>query len=126
MQVKGRYAHRVWDKVIDVPVVTLDSLLETFGTPAFCKIDVEGFELNVIQGLNSRIPALSFEFTREFLNDAEKCTQHLDSLGKAKFNYSLYFNYSLQSEQWLDQDQLFLKLRHHDSKHLCGDIYVRF
>lgn len=126
MQVKGRYAHRAWDRVIDVPVTTLDALLETFGTPAFCKIDVEGFELNVIQGLNSRIPALSFEFTREFLDDAEKCAQHLDSLGRAKFNYSLYFNYSLQGEQWLNRDQLFLELKHHHSRHLCGDIYVRF
>ncbi|MCP4536151.1 MAG: FkbM family methyltransferase [Chloroflexi bacterium] len=127
MQIKGRYTHKVWDEVIDVPVTTLDALLETFGTPVFCKIDVEGFELNVIQGLHSsKIPVLSYEFTREFLDDAEKCAQHLDSLGRARFNYSLYFNYSLQNDQWLDRNQLYLELKRHRSKHLCGDIYMRF
>ncbi len=126
MQTKGRYARRIWDRVINVPVTTLDSLIETFGSPAFCKIDVEGFERHVIQGLSAKIPSISYEFIREFLDDAEKCAQHLESLGNARFNYSLYFNYSLQNDHWMDRNQLFLELKRHRSKHLCGDIYVRF
>lgn len=51
-----------------VPVVTLDSAIECFGLPAYCKIDVEGWELEVLKGLTQSIPLVSFEF---HLNDRE-------------------------------------------------------
>src|SRR4029453_2101788 len=40
-----------WDRSVEVAVVTLDELIATHGMPAFCKIDVEGFELDVLSGL---------------------------------------------------------------------------
>jgi FkbM family methyltransferase len=39
---------------ISVPVVTLDSAIAGHGVPAFTKIDVEGYELQVLKGLNMR------------------------------------------------------------------------
>ncbi len=41
-----------WDTAISVPVTTLDQLITRYGRPTFCKIDVEGFELEVLQGLS--------------------------------------------------------------------------
>ena len=35
--------------VIEVPVTTLDYLIVRFGTPCYIKIDVEGFEVEVIK-----------------------------------------------------------------------------
>ena len=44
-------------------VTTLDKLIEQYEVPSFIKIDVEGYELEVLKGLTRLVPALSFEFT---------------------------------------------------------------
>ncbi|MCB0069761.1 MAG: FkbM family methyltransferase, partial [Caldilineaceae bacterium] len=41
-----------WEGAAAVKVTTLDDLIARFGAPAFCKIDVEGFELEVLRGLS--------------------------------------------------------------------------
>ena len=54
-----------WADHAVVPVTTLDALIDRYGLPAFCKIDVEGFEEAVVRGLSRPIPSVSFEFTPE-------------------------------------------------------------
>lgn len=125
-QERGRFRKRVWDKTINVPVTTLDMLIERYGRPSFCKIDTESFELQVIQGLSSKIPSLSFEFTKEFLDDAKRCAEHLELLGDVTFNYSLYASYRLASNRQLVRNQLFDELESRRSPYLCGDIYASF
>src|SRR5262249_16909455 len=39
-----------WTKSVTVPVTTLDALIAENGLPTFVKIDVEGFELEVLGG----------------------------------------------------------------------------
>ena len=39
-----------WSEFAEVEVTTLDALIARHGVPAFIKIDVEGFELPVVQG----------------------------------------------------------------------------
>ena len=41
-----------WDQQVSVQVTTLDALIAEHGLPVFCKIDVEGFEMNVLRGLD--------------------------------------------------------------------------
>lgn len=42
---------QAWTRAIAVPVTTLDALIARHGTPAFVKIDVEGFEEDVVAGM---------------------------------------------------------------------------
>lgn len=46
---------------IQVPVTTLDALIATYGCPHYIKIDVEGYELEVIKGLSRSVPLVSVE-----------------------------------------------------------------
>ena len=52
---------------VNVEVVTLDALIKKHGIPDFIKIDVEGTELQVLQGLAIAPKCLSFEFHGELL-----------------------------------------------------------
>jgi FkbM family methyltransferase len=75
-----------WNKTINVPVVTLDSLVEKYGKPDYIKIDVEGFEVQVLQGLSQAVPSISFEFTLPELKvDCIQCIDRLESLGNYNF-----------------------------------------
>jgi FkbM family methyltransferase len=70
-----RLAGKSWSRVLNVPVTTLDHLVAKHGEPTFMKIDVEGFEREVLSGL-SRMPRyLSFEFISEFLDAAVECVR---------------------------------------------------
>lgn len=49
------------DKKVKVSTLTLQNLFQKYGTPDFIKIDVEGFEWQVLSCLDRKIPVLSFE-----------------------------------------------------------------
>ena len=85
----GRFSDSKWDEKITVNITTLDELIKKFGNPKYIKIDVEGFEHEVILGLTKKSGIISFEFTSEFIEDAFKSIDYLISLGYSDFNYSL-------------------------------------
>jgi FkbM family methyltransferase len=80
----------VWNEAELIPITTLDTLLSEFGVLRFCKIDVEGYEPEVLRGLTRPVPGLSFEFHGELFSDLEFCVDYLDRLGMSSFNVLLY------------------------------------
>jgi FkbM family methyltransferase len=113
------------DAVETVPVTTLDALIRQHGRPDFCKIDVEGFESEVLSGLSQSVPQLSFEVNREYWEVAARCLQQLSRLGDYRFNYALGEATTLGSPSWLGAEALTRELAANSDLLLWGDIYAR-
>ena len=113
--------------IIKVPVTTMDHLVGIYGIPAFCKIDVEGYEYNVLRGLTQAIPLLSFEYTPERIQPALDCIDRLKKLGQYEYNYSSEESMVLGSSEWLRAEDMprFVRdvIMHRGGS--FGDIYAR-
>ena len=78
-----------WSKTVTAKMMTLDALVSRHGMPAFIKIDVEGFEPEVLAGLSWPSPGLSFEFTTIMPEAAKRCVARCVELGYGRFNAML-------------------------------------
>ena len=111
-----------WDDGSDVTVTTLDDLVRRHGLPTFCKIDVEGYEPQVLKGLAKPIPGLSFEYHLSFLQNVVLCLAELERVGHYSYNFSVDERDGLNGHTWMNGAQL-LKLL--DSAPKNGNIYAR-
>jgi hypothetical protein len=121
----GRFAAYSWDETLMVPVTTLDSLIQDFGLPCFCKIDVEGFEAEVLAGLSKPIEALSFEFTPELTKTTVGCVAHLAAIGAYEFNFDVNESMQLQLTSWVGPQEIIKELTAITDYRLFGDVYAR-
>jgi FkbM family methyltransferase len=124
----GRFKDYKWGKAVKIEMTTLDNLIKRFGIPAFIKIDVEGYELEVLKGLSSPIKNISFEYTvPEQLEKVYKCLEQLEKINpNIEFNYSIAESMILVFSRWLSITEMkeYLNTTNFISSGF-GDIYVR-
>lgn len=114
-----------WDVAVPVQVTTLDALIAEYGVPAFCKIDVEGYELEVLRGLSQPLRALSFEYIPAAAGIALGCIERLDQLGCYEFNWSGGETHRFESIAWINSDQMAAHLQSMAASGGSGDVYAR-
>jgi FkbM family methyltransferase len=123
---RGVFRDEKWDKEITVAIKTLDDLINTFGVPAFMKIDVEGYELKVLQGLSVPVPLISFEHSPEMIDEARDCAQRLQEISTDyRYNYCLGENLDFVLDKHVDFDTFVNKTLTEICAHnTFGDVYA--
>ena len=115
-----------WNK-IQKETSTLDVLISKYGLPEMIKIDVEGHEKEVLNGLNYKIDKLCFEYAEELYEDTNKCIDKLKSLGYIEFAFTIndmLFNDSdLTYSKWEDSEIHTISIP--KRKELWGMIWAR-
>ena len=99
-----------WSVKTQVPTITLDKLVRAYGTPDLIKIDVEGYEYEVLQGLSEKQKIICFEWHEEEYENLLKIVAHLQKIGYNKFGVIGYF----------DEGNVFDKVTYSDK----GDPYL--
>jgi FkbM family methyltransferase len=83
---KSRFSGKnIWNKTIKIKTITIDKIVEIYGIPDFIKIDVEGYELNVIKGIHKYYCPLSFEWTEEEYEKTNMVVNYLENIGYNNF-----------------------------------------
>lgn len=85
----SRFAGKCAWNLITKNAITLDELIELHGTPNFLKVDVEGYELEVLKGLTKcGIRNIGFEWSEEEYTQLNDTAKHLKNLGYNQFSFT--------------------------------------
>jgi FkbM family methyltransferase len=114
----------MWRREVTVPMITLDALIERYDFPSYIKVDVEGYEEQVLRGLSRCPPLLSFEFNRTFLEPALRILDN-SLFDQATFNYTLIDPVKFELQDWVDREELKKRMLNLRDGPGLGDIFVR-
>lgn len=113
-----------WTKTKTVGMKTLDELIARHGIPRFVKIDVEGFEDEVLKGLHHPLPMLSFEFTTIQRDVALNAIERLAQSSLYSFNAALGESQTLVHRDPLDAKNIARWIESLPPEANSGDIYA--
>jgi len=102
-----------WRPIQGIQTISLDSLVNKYPDVKRVKIDVEGYEWNVIQSLHGKVPELCFEWAEEKKEDILKTLTYLHELGFEKFHiqYQDEYSYTVPEDAWVSFDSIYTSVK---------------
>ena len=125
---KDRFKNIDWDQSQTIKMTTLENLIVEFGKPKFCKIDVEGFELEVLKSLKQPLPYLSMEYTvPEQIERLAACVDYCYNLSSdSTFNYAIGEEMKLELPAYINYEEFKKLIR--TPQFIAsgfGDVYIK-
>jgi FkbM family methyltransferase len=125
----GKKYHAAWPYATPIEVITLDDLIQEFGIPHLCKLDIENYEYEALCGLSTPIKHFIIEFHAETIEKLELCINRLQTLGNYQFNFSFGSSHIPILDQCVDAQNIMRTI--HDraqeqgiSDTYCGELYA--
>ncbi len=126
----GRFSQYEWKEERKIKMSTLDRLIEKYGVPRFIKIDVEGFEVEVVSGLSRPVEMISIEYAvPEHLQQALVCLEKIETISQGQLvcNYSVGESMEWALGNWLTPEDMKKEIASQafiDTQ--FGDIYFKY
>lgn len=129
----SRFSKRIprdeWIKT-QVETTTIDQLVEEYGEPIEIKIDVEGYDLNVIKSMKKYYEGckISFEWSEEKYLETIGAINYLHRLGYKDFHIQMEDKYDYEPSEYLDYFEVVKKLNEvcvFDRCEMWGMIHVK-
>ncbi|MFP4561703.1 MAG: FkbM family methyltransferase [Spirochaetia bacterium] len=114
-----------WKRTYPIRMVTLDELIHLHGTPRFIKIDTEGFDHRVLEGLSTPVENLSFEYLPTSPRTAEEALLRVESLWDYEFNVSRRETMRFRWREWRSGAAIRGFLASLEEGDSAGDVYAR-
>jgi FkbM family methyltransferase len=114
-------------RIINVPTISLDELIQIYGKPDLIKIDTEGGEYNTIKSLTTKVDYLCFEWASETETINFNCLDYLETLGFTFFYLQMEDNYTFipNVNNYTDKDSIKNELSKTIKKKDWGMIWCR-
>lgn len=121
------FQDKKFDKKVTVEVTTLDAIIAEHGMPKFAKIDVEGFEQEVLKGLSHPVPQVSVEFNKDALERTLETLDYLGQMGYKTFNASLGETAQYVFSDWVSLEDMkdYMRKPVDETLWAWGDVYAR-
>lgn len=85
--------------------ITIDTLAKIYGEPDLIKIDVEGGEWSVFNGMICKYKMLTFEWTQATIDEHQKQLDYLRALGYTEVAPQFIVHHLEEPNKWYDIDQ---------------------
>lgn len=112
---KAPYGDKAY-KTIKAHTVTIDMLSGVYGTPDLIKVDVEGAELSVLEGMTKKMGTVTFEWQLKWEDQVPKCLEHLLWLGYTEFSPQYIVEHLKEPTRWYGIETYSFKQWHKDTR----------
>ena len=118
-----------WGRTVEVDTITLDGIIDEYGIPDYIKIDIEGYEYEVLTSFSKLLPntIFAFEWAEEQKTKINLIINHLINLGYNQFSHTEADSIQLDEDiDWKSYHEFnLLKELNPEKKEKWGMIYFK-